>query len=189
MRKRTIKEINQSKEKLYNVYKTSSLTVKEELDFMLKTIKKNRSKINVAVELGSYIGGTSVYIIDALKKTAKLYCVDSFVLNRKDVRPIFVNDVLPNFKTMVLLEKTTHNASQDFSKGQIDFLFIDADHQDHSIRQDCADWLPKVRSGGIVAFHDYGHSHFVHVKTRVNEATPNWKLLGVEGHLAIKIKP
>jgi predicted O-methyltransferase YrrM len=35
-----------------------------------------------------------------------------------------------------------------------DFLFIDADHSEASVRADWADYSPFVRPGGLVGFHD-----------------------------------
>jgi hypothetical protein len=39
--------------------------------------------------------------------------------------------------------------------GSLDLVYIDADHQYASVREDIAAWLPKVRPGGFVAGHDY----------------------------------
>jgi hypothetical protein len=36
------------------------------------------------------------------------------------------------------------------------FVFIDGDHTSPAIDNDIAAWTPKIRSGGVVAFHDYG---------------------------------
>ena len=38
---------------------------------------------------------------------------------------------------------------------QIDFLFIDGDHSIEGVKSDYENFSPFVRSGGIVAFHDY----------------------------------
>lgn len=38
---------------------------------------------------------------------------------------------------------------------QIDFLFIDGDHSVEGVRSDWDNYSPFVRSGGIIAFHDY----------------------------------
>jgi spore maturation protein CgeB len=37
----------------------------------------------------------------------------------------------------------------------IDLLFIDGDHHYEVVREDIANWVPKVRPGGTVVFHDY----------------------------------
>jgi cephalosporin hydroxylase len=38
----------------------------------------------------------------------------------------------------------------------VDFLFIDGDHSYEGVKRDYELWLPLVRSGGLVAFHDVG---------------------------------
>ena len=39
-------------------------------------------------------------------------------------------------------------------RGPFDLLFVDAGHSYDDVRWDCLDYMPLVRSGGIVAFHD-----------------------------------
>lgn len=41
--------------------------------------------------------------------------------------------------------------------GEVDFLFIDGDHEEEGVKADIENWLPSVQ--GVVAFHDYGWSH------------------------------
>ena len=38
----------------------------------------------------------------------------------------------------------------------VDMVFVDGGHDYESVRLDIEAWVPKVRPGGIVAFHDYG---------------------------------
>lgn len=45
-------------------------------------------------------------------------------------------------------------ASESFADGMLDFVFLDAAHDFHSVRRDVAAWLPKVRVGGVLAGHD-----------------------------------
>jgi predicted O-methyltransferase YrrM len=40
-------------------------------------------------------------------------------------------------------------------EGEIDYLFVDGDHFEPGVRADCKAWLPHMRSGGYVLFHDY----------------------------------
>lgn len=54
------------------------------------------------------------------------------------------------FKRMTSLE-----AADSVRDGWLDFVYIDGNHQEPFISQDLAAWAPKVRSGGIVAGHDY----------------------------------
>lgn len=39
--------------------------------------------------------------------------------------------------------------------GLLDFVFIDADHAEAAVLADLKAWVPKVRTGGIVAGHDF----------------------------------
>lgn len=54
-----------------------------------------------------------------------------------------------------VVEKWSTDAAKDFEDGSLDFVYIDANHQDPYVTQDIKAWAPKVRSGGIVAGHDY----------------------------------
>jgi predicted O-methyltransferase YrrM len=39
----------------------------------------------------------------------------------------------------------------------IDLLWIDGDHSYEAVARDLDDWSPLVRTGGVLACHDYGH--------------------------------
>lgn len=160
----------------------------KEVILLRKVLNKFKSQINMAVELGSFEGGSSIVISRTLKRGAILYCIDAFVLNTSDARPRFLNDVLPNFKNMKLIESMTHEAAQTFTE-PIDLLFVDACHQEHAIKEDSDDWLPKVKSGGVVLFHDYNNSDFPAVKSTVDERTVGWEVFEISDMLAVKIKP
>ena len=51
------------------------------------------------------------------------------------------------------------DAVKHFRDGEFDFVYIDANHDDPYIGDDIRAWSPKVRSGGIVAGHDYMIGH------------------------------
>ena len=42
-----------------------------------------------------------------------------------------------------------------FEGRSVDFVYIDAGHDEADIRQDINDWLPKLKHGGWLAGHDY----------------------------------
>lgn len=67
---------------------------------------------------------------------------------------------------------------------QIDFLHIDGDHSYFGVSDDCFNWLPKVKKGGIVAFDDYGHASLPDVFKAVTEYMSRkggWEYLGTFG--------
>lgn len=51
-----------------------------------------------------------------------------------------------------------------------DFIFLDAMHTYEDVKADIARWLPRLRLGGVLALHDYGHHDFPGVKQAADEA-------------------
>lgn len=79
-------------------------------------------------------------------------------------------------------------ASSLFGDGTLDFVYIDGNHNLQNVINDIASWLPKLRSGGIMAGHDYrkpknniGHQvvEAVDAWTYANRVSP-WFLLGAK---------
>ena len=77
-------------------------------------------------------------------------------------------------------------ASELGRDGGIDLLFIDANHTYNFVKGDIENWLPHVKEGGIIIFHDYAkddNAHWTHfeVKRAVDEFVindPNYMTLG-----------
>jgi hypothetical protein len=55
----------------------------------------------------------------------------------------------------MLVKDSSVNAARKIMDGALDFVYIDADHDYSSCKQDIEAWFPKVRHGGIIAGHDY----------------------------------
>lgn len=53
--------------------------------------------------------------------------------------------------------------------GSFDFVFIDATHTYPEVLADINRWWPRVRPGGVMALHDYGHHSFPGVKEAADE--------------------
>jgi len=53
------------------------------------------------------------------------------------------------------IRKTSLEAVKDIPDGSLDFVYIDAMHDFDFVMRDIINWVPKVRSGGIVSGHDY----------------------------------
>jgi len=65
--------------------------------------------------------------------------------------------------------------SKDIGKkwsGLVDIVFVDGDHSYTGCRGDIDAWLPHIKEGGIIAFHDYG-SRWADVKRAVDEVFSN----------------
>lgn len=54
-----------------------------------------------------------------------------------------------------VMRMTSEDAAALVPDGSLDFVYIDSNHAYGYVLQDLTLWTPKVRSGGIVAGHDY----------------------------------
>lgn len=73
------------------------------------------------------------------------------------------------------LKMTSVDAADRVKDGSLDFVYIDGNHLFEHVLQDLKRWVPKVRTGGIVAGHDYGvrdkDKTFIQVKPAVDQFT------------------
>lgn len=64
-------------------------------------------------------------------------------------------DRLPRDKHGLIFEMPSKQAASSICDGDLDFVFIDADHSFEAVCADIKAWLPKVRQGGFITGHDY----------------------------------
>jgi hypothetical protein len=48
------------------------------------------------------------------------------------------------------------DAAKNYQDNSLDFVFIDGDHSYEACKEDILAWLPKMKTGSILAGHDYG---------------------------------
>jgi len=58
---------------------------------------------------------------------------------------------------------------KSWNGGMIDMVFVDGDHSYEHCKSDAMAWLPHLKKGGIIAFHDYAENPWIGVWTFVNE--------------------
>ena len=58
-----------------------------------------------------------------------------------------------------IVRSTSAEAATQFADGELDFVYIDAQHHYEAVKEDIALWRPKVKPGGILAGHDYLDGH------------------------------
>ncbi len=54
---------------------------------------------------------------------------------------------------------TSISASTIFLDESVDFVYLDANHEEHFVLEDLMAWYKKVKPGGIIAGHDYTGRH------------------------------
>lgn len=136
------------------------------------------------VEIGSWIGESTCLLASGLKGSeAKMYAIDNFKGNASDpsakmryqermsklkidnTKEIFDKNIthfnLESRITAIVADSIT--AAKTFCEPphSIDLLFIDGDHSEEATKNDIKAWLPFVKHGGIVVFHDFTSNHGV----------------------------
>lgn len=60
-----------------------------------------------------------------------------------------------NAEKLIPIVERSWDAAEPFTNNTVDLLIVDACHEYKCVRRDINAWLPKVRSGGVIFFHDY----------------------------------
>ena len=146
-----------------------------------------------AVEIGSWIGHSTSLIGLALRGAdARCYAIDAFAAITEDARE---KDYFKSFmkqletpmsqralfdyhiskyglsKRVVPIPFASAEAINHlpFGVNSVDLLYIDGGHTLDIVRQDISLYLPLVKQGGIVCFHDFNSFYFPDVTTAVWE--------------------
>lgn len=121
---------------------------------------KNLPQNSVVVEIGSYLGSSSVMIAEALESNdGHLYCVDTWKNDamsegERDTWSVFQEHIRP-WKHRISTKRSRSKDAAAAFHAPIDMLFIDGDHSYEGCRRDLEAWGSYVKHGGIVIFHDY----------------------------------
>lgn len=143
----------------------------------------------VIVEVGVDQGRSASLLLAASEITgAQVVLVDSWesvlIENKKKVEVLTARFPLPQPR---IIYGNSVQAAPLVTR-EIALLHIDANHYGDNPSQDCAAWLPKLKSGGVACFHDAG-STFPAVDQAVANHTAGWQDLGLWEGLAVRRKP
>ena len=105
-----------------------------------------------------------------------VYCLDNCFKWEGGHYQVYANTPLEKFVTEI--EGNTHHPAfieKVFTKlnGQVDFMFIDGDHSYEGVKQDFWNYLPLLKEGGYVAFHDIVDSE--HHRSKGCFVAPFWQ--------------
>ena len=147
--------------------------------------------MNSIVEIGSYMGRSTVALLSGISSTNTLYAVDPFDTsptgiyaalqdsNYATVYSTFLENT-KDFKNLKVIRDTSRNAAMKLQNEIFDMIFIDGEHSYNAVLEDINLWLPKTKK--ILCGHDY-NKHYDSVVKAVDKI-----LSGVEVYESIWIK-
>ena len=167
----------------------------------------NRAHPTTVVELGSWLGKSTVHIAQNLPEGAKVYAVDHWLgstehhsPNRKDVQkflPSLYEQFLSNVihfnltKKIIPSRMTTNEAAVKMRENAIvaDMVYVDASHDEASVYQDLVNWFPLIKSGGILCGDDWNWGEGFPVRKAVIRYAKEQKLpYHIAGNVWVIIK-
>ena len=145
------------------------------------TLKPDMSRIDLAhlfcemgYKSGAEIGtarGAYAYSLARANPQATIYCIDPWktYADYADITSQAIMDQnyrkaceqLKPFNNVKLMKEYSGSAAKLFNDNDLDFVYIDGNHETRYVLYDIHVWSRKVRSGGIISGHDYGENEDV----------------------------
>lgn len=130
-------------------------------DFVSKELKKEDL---IGAEIGVRIGQNAIFLLEALS-IKKIYLVDPFIPYqdgrekywKKEEQEEQYQQLLKNvikYKEVEIVKLTSKEAREKLRDIYFDFVYIDANHEYESVKDDL-DWWKLLKIGGILGGHDY----------------------------------
>lgn len=165
--------INEAQGKIDRVQKMRHLPVLS-LDPLLASFD---CEDGIMAEIGCY-SGESTEFFSKSGKFKEIYSIDPWqtsidynelpVDNMDVVEQLFDKRIATFGIPVHKIRKTSLEAVEICKDNFFDFVYIDGNHEYYSVKKDIYKWLPKVKTNGVIAGHDYNHAYEGVIKA-VNE--------------------
>jgi len=144
-------------------------------------ILNDKELTKIGVEIGVFEADFSKHILN--NWDGKLYLIDPW--RKLDNEYIDISNVSESWKKAInnilgfedrafMLRGLSNQLVDLFSDNSLDFVYIDANHAYKYVKEDINIWYPKVKSGGILAGHDY---------LKLNWDEPPFSENGIDKHI------
>ena len=119
------------------------------------------------VEVGSFLGKSAVFmaveIINSGKRI-KFDCIDHWKgseehydnenIDTENLYEKFLENIQPVKGVINPVRAESVVASKLYKSNSLDFIFIDASHDERSVREDLTYWMPRLKEDGMIAGDD-----------------------------------
>ena len=119
-----------------------------------------------SVELEKF--GGKLYLVDAWRHIGGLDDVNNPEDQEHEARYQRVKSRFCDNPKIEIRRGLSIEMSKTFADGELDWVYLDADHREEAVIEDIKAWYSKIRIGGMICGHDYFDS-------------PGW-----EGHRGVK---
>ena len=124
------------------------------------------------VEVGAFLGRSAVFMaVEIINsgKNIKFDCVDHWEgseehndndeINLETLYEDFVGNIKPVKGVVTPVKAHSVEASKLYEPNSLDFVFIDASHDEESVKEDLFHWLPRVKESGVIAGDDVNNEN------------------------------
>ena len=173
-----LEKINGSFTMTKTMYETAkNFGVHEQFGCLESLIRKYNLKRGA--EIGVFMGFHASHLLEACRNL-NLVCVDLYGnvegngyddWDNQKFENLFskVTRKLAPFKRVIFRRELSAEAVKHYHEGELDFVFIDADHRYEGVKNDISIWEPIIKSGGIISGHDYDQPDWPGVRQAVSE--------------------
>ena len=132
---------------------------------------KGKSTAYLAVEIINSGKKISIDTVDTWKGSPNEEChVNDPYVKTDGLYSLFLSNIEKVSSVINPIRMASLDAAKLYDDNSIDIVFIDACHAYECVKEDIDAWYPKVKTGGVIAGHDYNHHSFPGVIRAVNEA-------------------
>lgn len=130
------------------------------------------------VEVGSFVGDSTrvfagvVKTVNAVDPWKNHYDDDmdpsSYKWDMKIIEAQF-DEVVAECGNIIKNRMASVEGAEMFEDGSLDMVYIDGNHKYEFVKEDIRVWLPKIKKGGFLCGHDYGHKLCPGTKPAIHE--------------------
>lgn len=115
---------------------------------------KGKSIAYLGVEIINSGKNIKVDAVDTWNGTPEEHDWDHYV-QTNTLYELFLSNIEPIKDVINPIRLTSLEAAKLYDDNSLDVVFLDAAHDYESVKQDIAAWLPKIKTNGYIAGHDY----------------------------------